>query len=46
MSYHAELIHQQAELAVKMLELDNKEQEMGGHAEDKREEAERAAKAA
>ena len=46
MSYCAELIRQQAELAAKMLKLDNKEQEMGGRAEDECEEAERAAKAA
>ena len=44
MSYHAKLIHRQAELTAKMLELDNKEQEVGEHAEDKCEEAEWAAK--
>ena len=43
MSYHAELIRQQAELTAKMLELDNKEQEVGEHAEDKCEEVEKVA---
>ena len=46
MSYHAELICQQAELTAQLLELDDKEQEVGEHTEDKCKEVEQVVKAA